>query len=468
MTINRTINHRVLIPADYFAELQAHLLAPDAQTGQEMEEVALLFAHEVTTDRTHGLLVARWAPIPAEAFIVRRPDQFEIDSAYIVRAVKQARGRSESVLLAHSHPGDPFLPCFSLADDRGEQKLYPLLHARMPNRLHGAVVLSPGGVTARLVEPDGVSYAATVRIVGRQSQTFEPAHERAGARLQVSDPLRTRQELIWGSHGQGLLRRLTFGVIGAGGTGSLVAQQLIHLGVGHLIVVDPQILEPSNMARVVGACQEYINHTAKVEIVARVARLVDPSIEVTPITEDVCQSSVLPRLVDTDLLFLCTDSHYSRAAVSALGVQYCIPVIDMGFRIEMNATQERVASAVGEVRLVIPGGYCLSCAGVLDYERIRIEKASPEERAQFPGYFANLEVADPSVITVNSIIAAQAVAVGVDILLPVMLATSPLDSYRHNALKGLVSHDIKANVAACGICGQEGARCLGDDAGLPL
>lgn len=453
--------HRLLIPFDLFTEVQAHLLQPAG----EAEEVALLFAHGIATEHTQGLVVARWEPVPAAAFLIRRPDQFEIDSGFIVRHVKQARMRSESLLLAHSHPGDPEVPDFSPADTRGEGKLYPLLQTRLPDRLHGAVVLSPGGAAGRLVEPDGTVAPAVVRVVGRQARTYAPATDFA---LPVSDPLRARQELIWGARGQGLLRRLTIGIIGAGGTGSLVAQQLIHLGAGHLIVVDPQLFADSNVARVVGACQQDIGHTRKVDIVARVASLVDPQVQVTPIGEDVCQAPVLRQLIDADLLFLCTDSHYSRAVISALGVQYGIPVIDMGFRIEMNATKERVASAIGEVRLVVPGGYCLSCAGVLDYERIRAEKASPEERAQYPGYFANLDIPDPSVITLNSIIAAQAVTVGLDVLIPTMRAISPLDSYRYNALKGLLSHEAKARCPSCGICGLEGIRSLGDDAPLPL
>lgn len=456
-----SLPHRVLVPAPLFADVRTHLLS---QTGG-VEEAALLFAHSVATERTDGLVITHWVPVPPEAFLLRRPDQFEIDSDFIVRHVKQARRQSESVLLAHSHPGDPDVPVFSLADSRGESKLYPLLRTRLPNRLHGAVVVSPGGAIARLVESDGTVRPAVLRLVGRQARTYAPIREITS---QIPDPLHTRQELIWGSHGQGLLRGLTVGIIGAGGTGSLVAQQLIHLGIGHIVVVDPQILIGSNLARVVGACQQDIDRTAKVDIVARMAKQVDPRVRVTPIAEDVCQMHVLRQLVDADLLFLCTDSHYSRAVISAVGVQYCIPVIDMGFRIEMNATHDRVISAVGEVRLVVPDGYCLSCAGVLDYERIHAEKASPAERARFPDYFANLDIPDPSIITLNSIIAAQAVSIGLDILIPTMRVTSPVDSYRYNALKGLLSHEAKIKHPACGICGIDGIRGFADDAPLPL
>ncbi len=461
-------NYRLLIPSDVFGAVRAHLLPGEAVK----EEVALLFAHAVTGVRARGLVVTRWEPVPTEAFLVRRPDQFAVDSDFIVRQVKHARGQGESVLIAHSHPGDPTTPVFSRADTIGERKLYPLLQSRLPERLHGAVVFSPGGVSGRLIEPTGAVHPTLIRVVGRHSQTFLPTRS-GGANVQpmvdqASDPLHARQELMWGSHGQGLLRGLVIGVIGAGGTGSVVAQQLIHLGVGDLIVVDPQVLAASNVARVVGACQQDIDHTLKVDIVARLAQAIDPKVSVTPVPENVCRPEVLRQLVDADLLFLCTDSHYSRAVISAFGVQYCIPVVDMGFRIEMNTAKDHVASAVGEVRLVVPDGYCLSCADVLDYEHIRIEKASPADRARFPGYFPDLDIQDPSVITLNSIVASQAVSVGLDMLIPTMHATSTLDSYRYNALKGLLSYDAKVRRPTCGICGSAGIRGLGDDAPLPL
>lgn len=240
-----------------------------------------------------------------------------------------------------------------------------------------------------------------------------------------------------------------------------------HLGVGTLVTVDHDIVEETNLSRIVGARRDDIGVTPKVTIVERVARALDPSVHVVAILGDVTDPAVLARLREADLLFLCTDQHHSRAVVNALAVQYVIPLIDLGFRIDVDPETSRVISAVGEVRIVVPDGYCLSCAGVLDAERIKAEKASPEERAAFPGYFTGLDVPDPSVITVNSTIASLAVSAGVDMLVPTMRAVGPLDSYRYNALKGIVSQVTKTHEPACGICGAEGRAAYGDALALP-
>ena len=447
---------QVVLPAPLEHEVQAHLFGSGADT----EEVALLFGHPTHSAHTTGVVISRWLPVPQEALLVQEADRFAMDSAYLVQHVKKARAQHESLLLAHSHPGDPHLPWFSHADTLGEANLYPLLQQRLLGRLHGALVFAPGGVSARLITPDGTIQRAAVRVVGRHVQIYQPG---INGHAPASDPTHARQELMWGSHGQGLLRNMTIAVVGAGGTGSVVAQQLIHLGVGHLIVVDPQRLEDSNLARVVGARQEDVGRTNKVEIVKRTASHVDPTIEVRAIADDVCRNSVLEEILDADLLFVCTHGHYSRAVLNALAVQYRLPLVDMGFRIDLNATHDRVASAVGEVRLVVPGGYCLSCAGVLNAALIHAEKASPEERAAHPSYFADLDTPDPSVITLNSVIASLAISVGLDMFVPTMHATGAQDSYRYNALKGIITNIGKDKGDTCGICGSEGLGGLGDD-----
>lgn len=452
-------SHRITFTEDVFEAVRGHLLRG------EREEVALLYAHEAKTPETAGLIVRRWEPVPPAMLVGQEEDYFAVDSGFIVSRVKQARAAGESVLLAHSHPGDPDVPRFSRADDRGEDNLYPLLRTRIPGRVHGAVVFSPGGQAGRLVLADGTRVPVDeLRIVGRRVRRFtrEPREETA------ADEAHARQFLLWGSAGQGALRGATIGIVGAGGTGSIVAQQLIHLGVGAIIAIDPQPVAASNLSRIAGARRADVGVTPKVEIVARTAREVDPDVAVRPIRGDVAEPEVLATLKDADLIFLCTDSHRSRLLVNALAVQYAIPTIDLGFLISVAPETHRLIAAIGDVRVVVPGGYCLACVpGLLSADRIKAEKATPEERAANPGYFLNLDVADPSVITLNSTIASLAVTLGCDMLVPTMRPVSLCDSYRYHAVKGIVTHVPQAGSPSCGFCSAEGRAARGDAMPLP-
>jgi molybdopterin/thiamine biosynthesis adenylyltransferase len=62
-----------------------------------------------------------------------------------------------------------------------------------------------------------------------------------------------RQILAFGEHVQRLLSRLHIGVIGLGGTGSAVCEQLTRLGIGRLTICDPQDFEGTNINRVYGS-----------------------------------------------------------------------------------------------------------------------------------------------------------------------------------------------------------------------
>ena len=67
--------------------------------------------------------------------------------------------------------------------------------------------------------------------------------------------VRSSNARSFGDRGQRLLADLKVGVIGAGGTGSLVVEYMARLGVGHLVIIDPERIESSNLPRIVGSRQ---------------------------------------------------------------------------------------------------------------------------------------------------------------------------------------------------------------------
>src|SRR5207248_1774632 len=62
-----------------------------------------------------------------------------------------------------------------------------------------------------------------------------------------------RQVRLFGDRGQAVLGKAKVGVIGAGGVGSLVVEYLARLGVGTLVVIDPDRVDVTNLSRVVDA-----------------------------------------------------------------------------------------------------------------------------------------------------------------------------------------------------------------------
>ncbi len=111
-----------------------------------------------------------------------------------------------------------------------------------------------------------------------------------------------RQIRAFGSDTQRQLGRLTVGVVGLGGAGSLVVQGLAHLGIGGLLLVDPDHVETSNLARLVGATPADTQQaTPKVDVASRLARAIDPGLPVTAIRGSVLDPSVWRALSRTDI-----------------------------------------------------------------------------------------------------------------------------------------------------------------------
>jgi tRNA A37 threonylcarbamoyladenosine dehydratase len=59
-----------------------------------------------------------------------------------------------------------------------------------------------------------------------------------------------RQVRAFGTDVQKLLKRLRIGMVGVGGTGSAVAEQIIRLGVGSVLAADGEAFEASKVNRV--------------------------------------------------------------------------------------------------------------------------------------------------------------------------------------------------------------------------
>jgi molybdopterin-synthase adenylyltransferase len=66
-------------------------------------------------------------------------------------------------------------------------------------------------------------------------------------------------------------------IVGVGGLGSVVAEHLIHMGFHEINLIDPDVLEVSNLNRVVGAYYEDAQQKRyKVDVVKRHLTRINP------------------------------------------------------------------------------------------------------------------------------------------------------------------------------------------------
>ncbi|HUC36465.1 MAG TPA: ThiF family adenylyltransferase [Acidimicrobiales bacterium] len=431
------------VPDELWRSIEADLLStPD------LERAAVGFAGVRRNGSAIRLLLRDWAPVPSDEYLVQLGHHLEVSPVFWARAAKRCRSDGEAVVIMHSHPRDSQRPRFSPSDDAGEAQLVPKIRARAEVPI-GAVVVSPGGSTARFTE-NGNARPMALSVVGAVGHQTE----------EISvDAAFDRQVLALGRDGQRLIRGLRVGVVGAGGLGSHVVQQLVHLGAGHIVVVDPDRVTVTNLSRLVGASRlDVMLRRKKTRLVRRLARRTGRMTAITEISESVETREAAESLLRCDVVFGCTDNQVSRTILNVIAFQYYTPVMDLG--VELQTT----GAMGGRVTWLAPGGACLWCMGVLDAERVRVEQLTPELRAdeEARGYIQGLDEPAPAVVSINGVVASLAVTEMLARFTGFAGRDSRSTLLLYRLVDGVVRRTSPSGRAGCPTCSKSGLLGAGD------
>jgi len=225
----------------------------------------------------------------------------------------------------------------------------------------------------------------------------------------------SRQILAFGEKGQWILSSLKIGIVGVGGTGSCVAEQLARLGIIDFILIDKDNLDLSNLTRVHGSTLKQVR-SSKVSITKANIKRIQPKAKVEKIHNDVLRQDVLSLLKDCDIVFSCTDRHAPRSVLNELCYQYFIPVIDVGVGLDSDGSN--IVGGSIRATLIGPELPCLFCYGIVRPDIISAELMSPQERQQRQreGYIRNLQDTSASVVSFTTTAAGMGVSLFLDLL----------------------------------------------------
>jgi molybdopterin/thiamine biosynthesis adenylyltransferase len=176
----------------------------------------------------------------------------------------------------------------------------------------------------------------------------------------------SRQSFL-GPRSGAILDQTRVAIAGLGGGGSHIAQQLAHLGVGHIRLIDPDCMEASNLNRLVGATYADVEgHTPKVEIAKRTILGIRPWIEVK--TEKTKWQEADHLLKDAHVVFGCLDGYQQRDYLQGATRRFLIPYIDIGMDVIRIA--DRAYAVAGQMIMTRPNGPCMRCLGFITDERV--------------------------------------------------------------------------------------------------
>jgi hypothetical protein len=438
---------RLRIGEQLWHELCKHLLAR-----RDVESAGLLLGEPTVTPTGTVIAVREAFALADDAYRIRRRDQLSLDPVALNRLTRRARVRGWSVFTIHTHPGASE-PWFSAADDAGDARLMPSMNCQIPGSPHGSIVLvDNGSALARAFDGNATSEDIPLYVVGRTLRTVLPTPP-------SSEPWFARQELALGARGQGQLRGIRVGVVGLGGIGSVVALQLAHLGIGELVLLDGDIVEPSNLSRIAGATKEDVGRTYKVDVASRYANSVGLVQRVERHPEFIGPEHE-PLLAGCDVIVACVDRHTPRAMLNRLAYRHIVPVIDLGTAFRVDAVGKLVGDA-GRVVVVGPGRPCLGCWGHLDPHALRVEALSTAQRESeiHAGYVEGAVEAQPSVVAFNTLVAGAGVVELLRLVTAFAGVESPPVRLAFSFSEGTVRRNVLApNRRRCQICGDVVSR----------
>ena len=455
---------RIVFPQAAYESLQAHLFQADRR-----EHAAVVLAGLANTPEGPRLLAR-------EIVAAREPQDYRIgenghmslQASFIHRYITQCRDRHLVYLAAHNHGGSGRV-AFSDVDLASHERGYGALLDIAEGMPVGALVLANEAIETDL----WLSQRArtSLRSGNILKETMHRVYPNPNMRARThSMPLRDgdffdRQALLFGQAGQSLLQSAKIAVIGLGGIGALVSEYLARLGVGSLVLIDPDRIEASNFSRIVGARTDDIKiGSRKIDIANRLAREAQPAIHVDAIAGDFARLDVAQTILNCDYLFLAADSMRARLVFNAIVQQYFIPGVQLGSKIVIDPKSGAVTSAFSVVRHVRPGIGCLLCNQLIDASKLADEwKTDSERKDQQYG----VAIPNPSVITLNAVAAAHAVN---DFLFYYIgVGSGPLTPYRRfDHLSGKTVHEHPRRDETCPECSQRAQSRYGYGDARPL
>ena len=457
------------LPPQLAAELEAHLFPGDMD-----EHGAVIGAAVVKTDRGFRLLGRRmFLAEEGVDYIAGNHGYRMLTADFVRRCALTCATEGLAYLALHNHQGTVHVS-FSNTDLASHRRGYPALIDILDGPPVGGVVFAQQAVAGDIwLSDDQQVDLDHALIVGRSLAYSYPCPPKP----RNADPHYDRQVRLFGDRGQEILTHQKVAIIGAGGVGSLINEYLSRLGIGHLIVVDYDRLDPTNYPRVVGARPRDLYPwpswrglppllcgppSHKVRIAERVAKEARPKIRYEAIVGDVTQPAVAERLLDCDAIFLAADTMQARLVVNAICHQYLIPAWQVGSKVS-NDKAGNVVDVFSVVRQIVPGETCLWCNGLVNPTRLAEEAASPEQRTA-QRYVE--DVPAPSVITLNAVGCSHAVDQYLFSTLEIQEVPKEIHWMKYRATEPYCTVELPRKDADCHQC--QGRLGAGDTRPLPV
>ena len=376
----------------------------------DVESAAVLLARLVETPTGNVRLLARalhW--VPNVAYHRRDATRMSIASHGYVPALAAAEADQSVPIWLHTHPGTESTPRPSKYDELVDEQLSDLFRLRAGSPFYGAIVIARKGnrlCFAGHLETDSKRTAIDrLWVTGRRFMLIQNwLHDSVPPSDQFDRNIRA-----FGGEIQQVLGNLRVAVVGCGGTGSAVIEQLVRLGVRNLNLFDPDTVTSGNVTRVYGSYLSSVGQQ-KVRVSASHVSKIAPDARVVTTQAKITQESAARLLLDADVVFGCTDDNAGRLVLSRVASYLLTPVIDCGVLLS-SGPEGYLTGIDGRVTVLAPGAACLVCRNRIDLQRAGAELLTSDEHRRLvrEGYAPALQDPEPAVVAFTTQVASVSV-----------------------------------------------------------
>jgi len=222
------------------------------------------------------------------------------------------------------------------------------------------------------------------------------------------DPGRfSRHYGLFGKKGQEAIAAKLVAIVGLGGLGSHVGQQLAYLGVRSFLLIDHDLVTLSNLNRLIGAVPADVDGAvSKVEVASRLIGAVLPEASIRPIRARLEEAEAQAELQSADWVFGCVDRDSVRLKLTDICARLRKPYADLATDIHIDGD---VATYGGHVLIADGGERCLVCMKLLSQRDMARDAMTPEERELDDRIYgikrSELGETGPSVVSLNGVVA---------------------------------------------------------------
>src|SRR6266702_7194148 len=193
----------------------------------------------------------------------------------------------DTIIDVHTHPFLQGSVSFSATDNEDERTFFQFLGETFAGIRYASIVFSQEKYSARVWTLSKGAVVARKALLKTQTSR----EQIASADFRENTEGYDEKAMVTGAQGffnrsvpvlglevlRTMMQRQVISIIGVGGLGSIVAEHLIHMGFHALNLVDPDVLEVSNLNRVVGAYyQDAQQQRSKVEVAKRHLTQINP------------------------------------------------------------------------------------------------------------------------------------------------------------------------------------------------